>query len=98
MPLTTAAADANGPSLEPCSLVAALVVVNTVNGHDVSLNGSGRIGRHPPKECIILIPMTTSINDPLQTSTNTTYTTASCRYFVMKGQFGCPTPLFMYKN
>ena len=41
-----AATDTNDPSLDAYSLMAALVVVNTVNGHDVSLHGSGRIGRH----------------------------------------------------
>ena len=41
-----AATDANDPFLNAYSLMAAPVVVNTVNGHDVSLDDSGRIGRH----------------------------------------------------
>ena len=67
-----AATDTNDPSLGAYSLMAALVVVNTVNGHDVSLHAVVESVDMTPEECTILTPMTTSINDPLQISTNTT--------------------------
>ena len=38
--------DDNEHFLESCSLMAACVIVNTLNSHDLSLNDSGGIGRH----------------------------------------------------
>ena len=49
MPLLHAVAavnDGNDPSLESCSLMAALVAANTLNDHDVSLHDSDQIYQH----------------------------------------------------
>jgi len=69
MPLLHAVAavnDGNDPSLESCSSMAALVAVNTLNDNDVSLSTTMiKFINMSPKECTLLIPVTTSSNAPL---------------------------------
>ena len=72
--------DDNDPSLESYSLMAAFVVVNTLNGHDLSLNDSGGIGRHVTQRVYITHSCENFHLCPFSHGTNTTYFTGYRHY------------------
>jgi len=100
MPLLHAVAavnDGNDPSLESCSLMAALVAVNTLNDHDVSIHDSDQINHHVTQRVYITHSYDYLNQCTFAHGTNTTYYTGYRRYCNYGGWFGWPTLTFTQK-
>ena len=89
--------DVNDPSLESCSLMAARVVVNMLNGHDMSLNDSGGIGRHVTQRVYITHSCENFHLCPFSHSTHIPYSTGYRRNCNYGGWFCWPTHTFIQK-